>query len=40
VAIIEFAEWTPTNHLRHAKFIALREDKDASQVQREVAIEA
>jgi bifunctional non-homologous end joining protein LigD len=35
VAAIEFAEWTPTNHLRHSKFIALREDKDANQVVRE-----
>jgi DNA ligase D-like protein (predicted ligase) len=35
VAAIEFAEWTPTNHLRHAKFIALRDDKDAKEVVRE-----
>jgi len=27
VAAIEYAEWTPANHLRHSKFIALREDK-------------
>jgi len=40
VAMIEFAEWTPANHLRHSKFIALREDKDANQVRREIAIEA
>jgi ATP-dependent DNA ligase len=40
VAMIEFAEWTPANHLRHSKFIALREDKDAMDVRREVAIEA
>ena len=40
VAAIEFAEWTPANHLRHSKFIALREDKDADQVRREAAIEA
>jgi bifunctional non-homologous end joining protein LigD len=39
VAVIEFAEWTPANHLRHSKFIALRKDKDANQVRREVAIE-
>ncbi len=31
----EFAEWTPDNHLRHSKFIALREDKDAKEVRRE-----
>ena len=29
VAQVEFAEWTPDEHLRHAKFIALREDKKA-----------
>jgi bifunctional non-homologous end joining protein LigD len=40
VVAIEFAEWTSTNHLRHSKFIALRLDKDANQVRREVAIEA
>ena len=40
VAVIEFAEWTPANHLRHSKFIALRGDKVANQVRREVAIEA
>jgi bifunctional non-homologous end joining protein LigD len=40
VAAIEFAEWTSTNHLRHSKFIALREDKDANQVRRERALEA
>jgi hypothetical protein len=27
--------WTPANHLRHPKFIALREDKDPKQVTRE-----
>ena len=35
VAAIEFAEWTSANHLRHAKFIALRDDKDAKEVARE-----
>jgi bifunctional non-homologous end joining protein LigD len=35
VAAIEFAEWTSTNHLRHSKFIALREDKDPHAVVRE-----
>ena len=40
VAAIEFVEWTSTDHLRHSKFIALREDKDADQVRREVTIEA
>ena len=27
VAAFEFLEWTPDNHLRHAKFLALREDR-------------
>ncbi len=35
VAAIEYAEWTPANHLRHAKFIGLREDKKPSEVKRE-----
>ena len=32
VAQIEFLEWTGENHLRHTKFIALREDKRAREV--------
>jgi DNA ligase D-like protein (predicted ligase) len=35
VAAIEYAEWTPANHLRHSKFIALRQDKYARAVIRE-----
>jgi ATP-dependent DNA ligase len=35
VAQIEFAEWTPDGHLRHSKFVELREDKKASDVERE-----
>jgi DNA ligase D-like protein (predicted ligase) len=35
VAAIEYAEWTPANHLRHSKFIGLRDDKRASEVVRE-----
>jgi len=35
VAAIEYAEWTPANHLRHSRFVALREDKDPRQVVRE-----
>jgi ATP-dependent DNA ligase len=34
VAQIEFTEWTPDGHLRHSKFVGLREDKDAMQVGR------
>ena len=35
VAQIEYAEWTPDGHLRHSKFVGLREDKKASKVVRE-----
>jgi ATP-dependent DNA ligase len=31
----EFLEWTGENHLRHTKFIGLREDKPAREVRRE-----
>jgi bifunctional non-homologous end joining protein LigD len=36
VAQIEFTEWTLDGHLRHSKFVGLREDKQA----REVVLEA
>lgn len=36
VGRFEFAEWTPDNHLRHPRFIGLREDKDARTVRREL----
>jgi ATP-dependent DNA ligase len=36
VAQIEFAEWTPDSHLRHSKFVGLREDKSAREVVREI----
>jgi ATP-dependent DNA ligase len=35
VAEIEFTDWTETDHLRHSKFVALREDKDAKDVRKE-----
>ena len=35
VAQFRFLEWTPSDHLRHASFIALRIDKDARSVVRE-----
>lgn len=35
VAQIEFTEWTTGNHLRHARFIALRDDKKATEVVKE-----
>jgi ATP-dependent DNA ligase len=34
VAQIEYADWTDVNHLRHSKFIALRDDKPAKDVKR------
>jgi hypothetical protein len=30
-------EWTPDNHLRHSRFVALREDRKARDVVREVS---
>ena len=35
VAQFEFVEWTDDNHLRHTKFVALREDKPARDVRKE-----
>jgi DNA ligase D-like protein (predicted ligase) len=35
VAQIQFLEWTGADHLRHTKFVALRDDKDPSKVLRE-----
>ena len=35
VAQIEFTEWTNANHLRHSKFVGLRDDKDPRAVVRE-----
>ena len=35
VGQFEFLEWTADNHLRHTRFVALREDKDARHVTRE-----
>ena len=37
VAHIEFLEWTGENHLRHTRFIGLREDKASREVVREDA---
>ena len=36
VAQIEFTEWTPDSHLRHSKFVGMRDDKDAKEVVREI----
>ena len=35
VAQIEFLEWTGENHLRHTRFVGLREDRSARDVRRE-----
>jgi NAD(P)-dependent dehydrogenase (short-subunit alcohol dehydrogenase family) len=35
VVAVDYAEWTPANHLRHAKFVGLRQDKNARSVVRE-----
>ena len=35
VAQVEFAEWTETNHLRHSRFVGLRDDKEPLSVIRE-----
>jgi len=37
VAEVSFREWTPDGHVRHAVFVALRLDKPAREVTREVA---
>lgn len=35
VAQFEFVEWTPDGHLRHVKFVAIRDGKDARKVTKE-----
>jgi bifunctional non-homologous end joining protein LigD len=35
VAQIEFREWTPDGHLRHASFVGLRNDKEPTEIRRE-----
>jgi DNA ligase D-like protein (predicted ligase) len=38
VAQIEFLEWTGADHLRHARFVALRDDKDPRNVVKENSV--
>ena len=35
VAQVEFAQWTDADHLRHARFLNLRDDKEPREVTRE-----
>lgn len=35
VAQVEFTEWTAADHLRHSRFVALRDDKDPQEVVKE-----
>src|SRR5437867_3273869 len=35
VAQFEFVEWTSDGHVRHSKYVGMREDKKAGEVQRE-----
>jgi bifunctional non-homologous end joining protein LigD len=35
VAQFEFVEWTSDGHLRHSKYVGMREDKKATEVERE-----
>ena len=36
MAQIEFLEWTESDHLRHSKFVGLRDDKDPRRVVKEL----
>ncbi len=35
VGQFEYVEWTPDNHLRHSRFVALRKDSDPAKVRRQ-----
>jgi bifunctional non-homologous end joining protein LigD len=37
IAQVEFTEWTAHNHLRHSRFLGLRDDKTPREVRRERA---
>jgi bifunctional non-homologous end joining protein LigD len=38
IAEVGFAQWTPAGQVRHASFVALRDDKPARQVRRELPL--
>jgi ATP-dependent DNA ligase len=40
VAQIEFLEWTESDHLRHSRFVGLRDDKDPRSVVKEYSGES
>ncbi len=40
VAHVEFTDWTAANHLRHSRFVALRDDKDPREVTKETPASA
>jgi ATP-dependent DNA ligase len=35
MAEVEFTDWTAVDRLRHSRFVALRDDKDARVVRKE-----
>ena len=35
IAEVEFTDWTAADHLRHSRFVGLRDDKDAREVRKE-----
>jgi bifunctional non-homologous end joining protein LigD len=35
VAEVEFTDWTAADHLRHSRFVGLRDDKDATEAHKE-----
>jgi len=35
VAEVEFTDWTAADHLRHSRFVALRDDKGPKDVRKE-----
>jgi len=37
VGQFDFTEWTPDWHLRHSRFVRLRDDKKAQDIVREMA---